>query len=118
MTSSQQIRVAALIGVITEFILVVPLFLIVPHLAPGPLPLWVEILQAFQVPSGPLIERLYYRTDWVKQLARGLPPHWEVYAAQALVVLVQSTVFALLAFGLMCLYRFRKTGTHLPNPEA
>lgn len=100
----RQKRLAALVGTVAELALVAPLF-VVSFTQIGnrvPLPPWVEVLKQFQKPAVPLVLRLF-RTDKGVQFATRLPSQWWVYVAQGLAMLIQATIFAFVALGVMYL---------------
>lgn len=109
----RQLGFAALVGAGVELMLAAPLFLVRNSLGVGPLPLWVEVLQEFQVPGAPLVLRLL-RTDEARQLAARLPSHWVIYAAQLLEMLIQATMFALVALGIIYVFGLRKARSSPP----
>jgi hypothetical protein len=110
MTHAHQIRLAVIVGAVAEIILVAPLFLVSGSqiVDTVPLPRWVKILEQFQMPGAPMILRLLH-TYGPNHLAHQVSPYLVTYAAQALVMLIQATIFALVALGAISVYRVRKT---------
>jgi hypothetical protein len=102
----RQIRLAALVGIVGEFILVAPLFVVSRSQLVDTiqLPLWVDVLEQFQKPGFPLVERLYF-THWMVHLAARLPDHSALDVLEGLAILIQATIFAFIALGVMYLLR-------------
>jgi hypothetical protein len=102
---TQQLRLAVFIGALLEFILAAPLFIVNRYLELE-VPSWVFLLEKFQAPGLPLIERLY-RTHWLVQFAASFPHSrlmWLGWMGSGLVVLTQIVVFTAVAFGLISAY--------------
>jgi hypothetical protein len=110
----RQVGLAAVLGAVAELILLTPLLLVSGHLGVGPLPLWVSVLQTFQMP-GTLIAEHLVRTEAAKLLATHSPRHWVAYL-QSLAMLIQATIFALVAFSVVhfCGLRTAKVRRDLP----
>jgi hypothetical protein len=107
----QQVKIAIVLGTFAELILVAPLFLVFHSQIAEmvPLPTWVVALEELHWPGLPLIESLY-RTHWMSQLAAQFPhSNWVIHAKGWLVIFVQATTFALVAFVVMYIYGLLKT---------
>ena len=103
------IPLAALIGVLAEALLVTPLYLVTPYLDTGPFPLWVDVLEQFQLPTILLLRHLV-ETYGAGYLAGHQPHHWIKYTP-LLAMLLQAAIFALVALGIIQwrLYRRHRT---------
>jgi hypothetical protein len=111
----RQLRLAALVAIVAELVLVAPLFVVSRSQLADAVqpPLWVDVLEQFQKPGFPLVERLYF-THWMVQLAARFSHHLVLDVLQGLAMLIQATIFALIALGVICFLRSSK-GISLPT---
>ena len=98
MRLQRRMQLAALTGLIAEVAFVTPLFLWEDRLTQSPLPPWAGVLQTFQMPGAVVVERLF-RASVIRRLTAHLNASGVVHTAQGIVVLLQATLFALLALG-------------------
>jgi predicted Zn-dependent protease len=123
MILAQQLRRAAVVGAVAELIIFMPLFLISRFemtdtvLVYVPMFSVVLILEALHWPSLPLIEHLYH-THWMARLAaRFSIARLLIHMATWLVVILQATAFALVAFLVMYIYDLLKTMKRASRPS-
>jgi hypothetical protein len=106
----QQIRLSSLVGALVEVVLVTPLFL-ASHSGIAemvPLPRWVEVLNDLHWPGLLLIKRLY-QTQWMAHFAARFPHSiWVLHLEAWLVILLQTTTFAIVAFVVFYTYGLYK----------
>jgi len=114
MSIRRRLQLAAIIGVASELILLAPLFIRTgsPLLDTFPLPLRVEALKRIQKPGYPIVMR-FLQIDTIRRLTARLPQDWWVHFAQALVILIQATLFTLVAMAVLALlWRFKTDLLH------
>jgi hypothetical protein len=113
MTFKKRVQFAVLFGVLAEFVVVVPLLIVGPHLGLGPLPVWVEILKKLQTPSAPLVLRLLH-ADTIQQLSAHLRIARGVFAgAEVLSMVAQAALFAGVTLALLYVLPPKKAGPTL-----
>jgi len=97
----KRLQLALLFGLLLEAALAAPLIVVSPHLDDH-LPLWVDVLRWFQIPGAPVALWLMH---WamLQHLAARFQVAPEIrLAAEALSIVIQVVLFALIALGVLC----------------
>lgn len=101
----KRVQVAALLGVLVEAILVVPLFITSSSRA---IPAWAYVITELHQPGLSLVESML-KTGWVAQIAKRHRAAPEIFlAAECVVMLIQALLFGLFALGLIYVWQLRR----------
>jgi hypothetical protein len=111
-----KMRAAAIVGAIVEFILYAPLLLLAhSHVDTTPFRLCVDVLDVLQTPGVPLVLRLLHIQSVRQFAARYRAAHGVLLTAEVLVFVIQATIFALVALGVIYILRSSKARGSLLN---